>query len=175
MNSIEKSNVTTLNLSELKAIMCSMHAYCELFLNFISKWTLYLIDNHFKSCKCFFTLITIFYELKSKGFSLPDDLNDTTNEEEGEAEEDNKPSNKFKTDDDDPKGLSSDAKGDKDVSDQIENEDQLDDAKLPEDREAEKNKEEEENEEPIEENENGKFCFKLSENKINKNLFFIRY
>ncbi len=157
MNSIEKSNVTTINLSELKAIMSSMHAYCELFLNFVSKWTLYLIDNHFKSCKCFFTLITIFYELKSKGFSLPDDLNDTTNEEEGEAEEDNKPSNKFKTDDDDPKGLSSDAKGDKDVSDQIENEDQLDDAKLPEEREAEKNKEEEENEEPIEENENGIF------------------
>ncbi len=126
-----------------------MSLFCQLFLNFLTKWAAYLMDIHKETSKCFYALLHIFTELKTKGFSLPDDFD----EEESDATDNKDPNRKFELDNqDEPAGLADNEEGKKDVSDQIENEDQLDDAKKKGDEGEEDEKEEKP---PIEENENG--------------------
>ena len=55
----------TENLDGLKRIFFSVSLFCQLYLKFLTKWSLYLLDNHKESCKCFYALLYIFTELKT--------------------------------------------------------------------------------------------------------------
>lgn len=118
-------------------------------MKFLTKWATYLLDNHKESCKCFYTLLHIFTELKTKGFGLPDDFE----EEEADDNSNANPNKKFELDNqDDPAGLANNEEGQKDVSDQIENEDQLDDTKQ---KDAESDEEKNDDQKQIPENDKG--------------------
>ena len=163
INEVVKSSLTLLEqmmtggscvkLETLQQIYCSLTLFCQLYSSFLNKWASYLIDNHKQSCKCFYALLYIFSELKTKGFSLPDDFDST----EANEEENRNPDKKFELDDTTPAGLADDGEGQKDVSDQIENEDQLDDTKLKSelDKEEEDESNNKEDKPPVKENEKG--------------------
>uniref|UniRef100_A0A1I8PDS0 Midasin n=1 Tax=Stomoxys calcitrans TaxID=35570 RepID=A0A1I8PDS0_STOCA len=83
---------------------------------------------HKISLKMLLIILTVFVEIGTKGFCVPQDL---MQDEEGEKKKDQKEGEGF--------GLE-DGTGEKDASDKIESEDQLDDAKRPEDRKNEPEK-----------------------------------
>ncbi|KAM7344790.1 midasin [Cochliomyia hominivorax] len=88
------------------------------------------LGAHKVSVKMLSIILTVFVEIGSKGFCVPQDL---MQDEEGESKKDQKEGEGF--------GLE-DGSGEKDASDKIESEDQLDDAKRPEDRQEEMEKNE---------------------------------
>ena len=133
--------------SSLREDFSTIAVYLSVYEQLVTHWIAYSTDCHIKSCKFLSILLFIFSEFKVKGLKVPQELQDET-----DANEDQKRSNKFETDDQDAAGLG-DGDGVKDVSDQIENEDQLDDAKKQETRDEE-NKEKPD-EKPIKEEEKG--------------------
>ncbi|XP_065367345.1 midasin [Calliphora vicina] len=88
------------------------------------------LGAHKVSVKMLSIILTVFVEIGTKGFCVPQDL---MQDEEGESKKDQKEGEGF--------GLE-DGTGEKDASDKIESEDQLDDAKRPEDRKEENDKDE---------------------------------
>ncbi|XP_037827489.1 midasin [Lucilia sericata] len=88
------------------------------------------LGAHKVSVKMLSIILTVFVEIGTKGFCVPQDL---MQDEEGESKKDQKEGEGF--------GLE-DGTGEKDASDKIESEDQLDDAKRPEDRKDENDKNE---------------------------------
>lgn len=88
------------------------------------------LGAHKVSVKMLSVILTVFVEIGTKGFCVPQDL---MQDEEGESKKDQKEGEGF--------GLE-DGTGEKDASDKIESEDQLDDAKRPEDRKDEQDKDE---------------------------------
>lgn len=89
------------------------------------------LGAHKVSVKMLSIILTVFVEIGTKGFCVPQDL---MQDEEGESKKDQKEGEGF--------GLE-DGTGEKDASDKIESEDQLDDAKRPEDRQEDQNKKDE--------------------------------
>lgn len=90
------------------------------------------LGSHKISVKILLIILTVFVEIGSKGFCVPQDL---MQDEEGEKKKDQKEGEGF--------GLE-DGTGEKDASDKIESEDQLEDAKRPEDRKEDEDKNEQE-------------------------------
>ncbi|XP_061400556.1 midasin [Musca vetustissima] len=88
------------------------------------------LGAHKVSVKILSIVLTVFVEISTKGFCVPQDL---MQDEQGEQKKDQKEGEGF--------GLE-DGTGEKDASDKIESEDQLEDAKRPEDRKEEQNKNE---------------------------------
>uniref|UniRef100_A0A1I8MYX1 Midasin n=1 Tax=Musca domestica TaxID=7370 RepID=A0A1I8MYX1_MUSDO len=88
------------------------------------------LGAHKISVKILSIVLTVFVEISTKGFCVPQDL---MQDEQGEQKKDQKNGEGF--------GLE-DGTGEKDASDKIESEDQLEDAKRPEDRKEEQDKNE---------------------------------
>ncbi|XP_073848894.1 midasin [Musca autumnalis] len=86
------------------------------------------LGAHKISVKILSIVLTVFVEISTKGFCVPQDL---MQDEQGEQKKDQKEGEGF--------GLE-DGTGEKDASDKIESEDQLEDAKRPEDRKEEQDK-----------------------------------
>ena len=103
--------------------------------NLMTEYFLYQqLGAHKVSAKMLSVLLTVFIEIGTKGFCVPQDL---MQDEEGESKKDQKEGEGF--------GLE-DGTGENDASDKIESEDQLDDAKRPEDRAEDNKKDEKDNE-----------------------------
>ena len=144
-NALSQAESPNAQLDTLKEIFQQFLPFCRFYTMFCTKWSLYLIDNHLKTCQLLQSVLHVFSELFHKGFSLPADAQEADEAGEGNSQQKGK---QLDTEEDNPKGLSDDAQGTKDVSEEIENEDELDDAKRPEDRE--KDEAEKENEEKTE-------------------------
>lgn len=94
--------------------------------NLMAEYFLYQqVGVHKVSVKMLSTILTVFIEIGTKGFCVPQDL---LQDEDGDNRKDQKEGGGF--------GLE-DGTGENDASDKIESEDQLDDAKRPEDRKNE--------------------------------------